>query len=39
MVVTTGQSTPEIFADGADRGRLPKAPGDRLSKRSPGIRR
>ena len=33
MVVTTGQLTPEIFADGADRASLPKAPGDRSIKR------
>ena len=33
MVVTTGQLTPKIFADGAVSASLPKAPGDRLIKR------
>jgi len=33
MVVTTGQLTPKIFADGAVRASLPKASGDRLIKR------
>ena len=30
MVVTTGQLTPKISADGAVRASLPKASGDRL---------
>ena len=33
MVVTTGQLTPKIFADGAGRASLPEASGDRLIKR------
>jgi hypothetical protein len=30
MVVTTGQLTPKIFADGAVSASLPKAPGEPL---------
>jgi len=33
MVVTTGQLTPKISADGAVRASLPKASGDRLINR------